>query len=117
LVGADAKEIFFTSGATESNNTVIKGITKFYKQRGRHVITTQTEHKCVLDSCRVLERDGSIDVTYLPVKPDGLVDIEVCCLLRLSVAGLFTRISTPHNGIPFYRYSKQQFVQTQCWHQ
>ena len=52
LVGADPKEIIFTSGATESNNLALKGVAMFYKERKRHVITTQTEHKCVLDSCR-----------------------------------------------------------------
>ena len=74
LVGADPKEIIFTSGATESNNMAIKGIARFYGKRKRHVITTQTEHKCVLDSCRVLEQDG-LEVTYLPVGEDGLVDV------------------------------------------
>jgi cysteine desulfurase len=52
LIGADAKEIVFTSGATESNNMAIKGVAGFYKEKKRHIITTQTEHKCVLDSCR-----------------------------------------------------------------
>ena len=73
-MGADAKEIIFTSGATESNNMAIKGIARFYGKRKRHVITTQTEHKCVLDSCRVLEQEG-LEVTYLPVGEDGLVDV------------------------------------------
>lgn len=75
LVGADAKEIIFTSGATESNNASIKGIARFYKKRGKtHIITTRTEHKCVLDSCRVLEMEG-FEVTYLPVMTNGLVDL------------------------------------------
>lgn len=52
LIGADAKEIVFTSGATESNNMAIKGIAGFYKEKKKHIVTTQTEHKCVLDSCR-----------------------------------------------------------------
>ncbi|RHY05569.1 hypothetical protein DYB37_005971 [Aphanomyces astaci] len=76
LIGADAKEVMFTSGATESNNTIIKGIGRFYKSKKKHVITTQIEHKCVLDSCRVLEAEG-FDVTYLPVQTNGLVDIDV----------------------------------------
>lgn len=76
LIGADAKEIIFTSGATESNNIAVKGVARFYKSRKKHVITTQTEHKCVLDSCRILEMEG-FDVTYLPVQTNGLVDLEL----------------------------------------
>ena len=78
LCGADAKEMVFTSGATESNNAAIKGIARFYGKRGKgkkHIITTQTEHKCVLDSCRILQLEG-FEVTYLPVGQDGMVDIE-----------------------------------------
>ncbi|KAI3451880.1 hypothetical protein Pfo_008545 [Paulownia fortunei] len=75
LINASPKEIIFTSGATESNNISIKGVMHFYKDKKRHVITTQTEHKCVLDSCRHLQQEG-FDITYLPVKPDGLVDLE-----------------------------------------
>ena len=74
LIGADAKEIVFTSGATESNNLAIKGVAAFYRDKKRHVITTQTEHKCVLDSCRSLEASG-FRVTYLPVRPNGLLDL------------------------------------------
>lgn len=76
LIGADPKEIVFTSGATESNNISVKGVARFYKSKKKHVITTQTEHKCVLDSCRQLEAEG-IEVTYLPVKKSGLVDLEL----------------------------------------
>merc|ERR1719264_35986 len=75
LIGADPKEIVFTSGATESNNISVKGVARFYKSKKRHVITTQTEHKCVLDSCRQLESEG-FEVTYLPVLPSGLIDLE-----------------------------------------
>lgn len=75
LVGADAKEIIFTSGATESNNLAIKGVAGFYKEKKNHIITTQTDHKCVLDSCRVLQQKG-YDVTYLPVSASGLIDLE-----------------------------------------
>ncbi|XP_071488251.1 cysteine desulfurase-like [Diadema antillarum] len=75
LIGADAREIVFTSGATESNNISVKGLARFYKSKKKHVITTQTEHKCVLDSCRVLEGEG-FDVTYLPVKENGIIDIK-----------------------------------------
>jgi len=66
LIGADSKEIVFTSGATESNNITVKGVARFYKGKKKHVVTTQTEHKCVLDSCRQLENEG-FEVTYLPV--------------------------------------------------
>ncbi|CAI7788912.1 unnamed protein product [Closterium sp. NIES-54] len=75
LIGASPKEIIFTSGATESNNIAIKGVAHFYKDKKKHVITTQTEHKCVLDSCRHLQQEG-FDVTYLPVGSDGLIDLE-----------------------------------------
>ncbi|KAE8701156.1 Cysteine desulfurase [Hibiscus syriacus] len=75
LIGASPKEIVFTSGATESNNISVKGVMHFYKEKKRHVITTQTEHKCVLDSCRHLQQEG-FEVTYLPVGSDGLVDLD-----------------------------------------
>ncbi|SDA01498.1 BZ3500_MvSof-1268-A1-R1_Chr10-1g02726 [Microbotryum saponariae] len=102
LIGANAKDIIFTSGATESNNMSIKGVARFYKGKKKHMsvypcsyrrvlisielipvasplpksITTQTEHKCVLDSCRVLQDEG-FDVTYLPVQADGIVDLKL----------------------------------------
>ncbi|HTA86620.1 MAG TPA: IscS subfamily cysteine desulfurase [Silvibacterium sp.] len=75
LIGATAKEIIFTSGATESNNLAIKGIAEMYKERGNHIITQVTEHKATLDTCKRLEKYG-YRVTYLPVKADGLIDIE-----------------------------------------
>ncbi|XP_064530430.1 cysteine desulfurase isoform X2 [Pseudopipra pipra] len=75
LIGADSREIIFTSGATESNNMAIKGVARFYKSRKKHIITTQTEHKCVLDSCRSLETEG-FRITYLPVKNNGLIDLK-----------------------------------------
>ncbi len=75
LIGADAKEIVFTSGATESNNLAIKGVAQFYKDKKNHIVTCVTEHKCVLDSCRHLEQEG-FTVTYLPVKQNGLIDLE-----------------------------------------
>lgn len=76
LIGADPKEIIFTSGATESNNMSIKGVARFFGRSGKkkHIITTQTEHKCVLDSCRHLSDEG-FDITYLPVLPSGLIDM------------------------------------------
>ena len=75
LIGATGKEIIFTSGATESNNLCIKGIASFYGDKKKHIITTQIDHKCVLDSCRKLEDQG-FDVTYLPVQTNGLVCLE-----------------------------------------
>ncbi len=75
LIGATAKEIIFTSGATESNNLAIKGIAEMYRERGNHIITQATEHKAVLDTCKRLEKNG-YRVTYLPVQADGLIDIE-----------------------------------------
>lgn len=77
LIGADPKEIIFTSGATESNNMSVKGVARFFKKGGKknHIITCQTEHKCVLDSCRHLQDEG-FEVTYLPVQNNGLIDME-----------------------------------------
>jgi cysteine desulfurase len=75
LIGAAPKEIVFTSGATESNNLALKGIAETYAERGNHIITQATEHKAVLDTCRRLEKQG-VRVTYLPVKQDGLVDLQ-----------------------------------------
>lgn len=76
LIGADPREIFFTSGATESNNMAVKGVATFYEGKKKHIVTTQTEHKCVLASCRRLEVERDWSVTYLPVKTDGLVDLK-----------------------------------------
>lgn len=76
LVNADPREIVWTSGATESNNLAIKGAANFYSERGKHIITVKTEHKAVLDTCRELERQG-FEVTYLNVKDNGLIDLDV----------------------------------------
>ena len=76
LVNADAKEIVWTSGATESINLALKGAAHFYKDRGRHIITVKTEHKATLDTCRELEREG-FEVTYLDVQENGLIDFSV----------------------------------------
>lgn len=75
LIHADPREIVFTSGATESNNLAIAGVARFYKDRKNHIVTAVTEHKCVLDTSRHLEQEG-FEVTYLPVKSDGLIDLE-----------------------------------------
>ena len=76
LIGADPREIVWTSGATESNNLALKGAAHFYQSKGRHLITVKTEHKAVLDTMRELERQG-FEVTYLEVQEDGLLDFEV----------------------------------------
>ena len=75
LVGATAKEIIFTSGATESDNLMIKGVAEMYREKGNHIITQAIEHKAVLDTCKNLEKHG-FEVTYLPVQRDGRVDLE-----------------------------------------
>ena len=76
LIGADPKEIVWTSGATESDNLAIKGIAHFYHKKGKHIITLKTEHKAVLDTCRQLEREG-FEVTYLDPMSNGLLDLDV----------------------------------------
>lgn len=76
LIGANPKEIIFTSGATESNNLAIKGVAGMYAEKGNHIITAATEHKAILDTCKKLEKEGC-RVTYLPLKADGLIDLEM----------------------------------------
>ena len=83
IIGAEAREVIFTSGATESNNLALKGAARFYRDRRRHVVTVQTEHKCVIETCRDLERDG-FDVTFLPVDGRGLIDLDS---LRAAITG------------------------------
>jgi cysteine desulfurase len=75
LIGASAKEIIFTSGATESDNLAIKGVAEMYREKGNHIITAVTEHKAVLDTCKRLEKQG-YRVTYLPVQADGLISLD-----------------------------------------
>src|SRR4029078_12415081 len=75
LIGADPKEIVWTSGATEGNNLALKGAANFHKTKGKHIITQKTEHKAVLDTVRELERQG-FEATYLDVEPNGIVDLE-----------------------------------------
>ena len=75
LIGATAKEIVFTSGATETDNLAIKGVAEMYREKGNHIITAVTEHKAVIDTCKRLEKDG-YRVTYLPVQKDGLIDLD-----------------------------------------
>jgi cysteine desulfurase len=75
LIGASAKEVIFTSGATEANNLAIKGVAEMYREKGNHVITCVTEHKAVIDTCKKLEKQGG-RVTYLPVQKDGRIDLD-----------------------------------------
>jgi cysteine desulfurase len=75
LVNANSKEIIFTSGATESDNLAIKGAAHFYQKKGKHIVTSKTEHKAVLDTCRQLEREG-FEVTYLDTEPNGRIDLN-----------------------------------------
>src|SRR6187401_3258076 len=75
LIGASAKEVIFTSGATESNNLAIKGVAEMYREKGNHIITCVTEHKAVIDTCKKLEKQGA-RVTYLPVQKDGRISLD-----------------------------------------
>jgi cysteine desulfurase len=81
VIGADSKDIIFTSGGTESNNLAIIGLFNFYGEKKSHIITVATEHKCVINACKFLESKGA-KITFLPVKPDGLIDLD---LLKSSI--------------------------------
>ncbi|MDX1912484.1 MAG: aminotransferase class V-fold PLP-dependent enzyme, partial [Saprospiraceae bacterium] len=74
LLGVEDKEIIFTSGATESNNLALKGVFEMYAKKGNHIITAETEHKAILDTCKHLEKNGA-EITWLKVKEDGLIDL------------------------------------------
>lgn len=97
IINADPKEIIFTSGATESNNLAIKGAAHFYKDKKNHIVTCATEHKCVLESCRQLQQEG-FEVTYLPVQPNGLVDLDQL-RAALTERTLLVSIMAVHNEI------------------
>src|SRR5258708_4032020 len=92
LIGATAKEIVFTSGATESNNLALKGVAEMYAEKGNHIITAATEHKAILDTCKRLEKEGA-RVTYLPVQTNGLIDLEE---LRADITDQTILISMMH---------------------
>lgn len=121
LIGADPKEIIFTSGATESNNMSIKGVARFFKKGGKknHVITCQTEHKCVLDSCRHLQDEG-FEVTYLPVQNSGLINLEELekairpetCLVSIMTVNNEIGVVQPVNEIGKLCRSKKVFFHT-----
>jgi cysteine desulfurase len=95
LIGAASKEIIFTSGATESDNLAIKGAVEFYKDKGNHVVTTTTEHKAVLDTCKALERKGLATVTYLPVDQYGMVDPDA---VRRAITDKTVIVSIMHSN-------------------
>ncbi len=97
LIGANAKELIFTSGATESNNLAIKGVAEMYREKGNHVITCVTEHKAVIDTCKKLEKQG-LRVTYLPVQKDGRIDLDE---LRAAITDktILITIMTANNEI------------------
>jgi cysteine desulfurase len=92
LIGASAKEIVFTSGATESDNLAIKGVAEMYAERGNHIITLRTEHKAVLDTCKKLARHGC-EITYVPIGTDGLIDLDA---LRKAITPKTILITVMH---------------------
>jgi cysteine desulfurase len=92
LIGANSKEIVFTSGATESNNLALKGVAEMYAEKGNHIITAATEHKAILDTCKRLEKHGT-RVTYLPLQQNGLVDLDQ---LRAAITDKTVLISIMH---------------------
>jgi len=93
-IGADPKEIVFTSGATESDNLAIKGVAQMYRSKGDHIITVTTEHKAVIDTCKALERDG-FRVTYMPVDREGFLDLD---RLRETITDATTLVSVMHGN-------------------
>src|SRR4030095_11530520 len=97
LIGASAKEVIFTSGATEANNLAIKGVAEMYREKGNHIITCVTEHKAVIDTCKKLEKQGA-RVTYLPVQKDGRIDLDQ---LRAAITDktILITIMTANNEI------------------
>ncbi len=120
LINAKSKEIIFTSGATESDNLAIKGIVEFYKDKGNHVITCVTEHKAVLDSCRMLERNGKAVVTYLPVDKYGMVDPDAVRAAITDKTVLITlmyannEIGTIHPVAEIGRIAKEKGIVFHC---
>ncbi len=97
LIGANAKEVIFTSGATESNNLAIKGVAEMYREKGNHIITCVTEHKAVIDTCKKLEKQGC-RVTYLPVQKDGRISLDDL-LAAITDRTILITIMTANNEI------------------
>jgi cysteine desulfurase len=120
LLGAQAKEIIFTSGATESNNLAIKGVLEFHRERGEHIITAATEHKAVLDSCKALQKAGLATVTVLPVDASGRVDpdaVQAAITPRTVLISLMhanNEIGTIHPIAAVGRIAKQAGVLFHC---
>ena len=120
LIGAKAKEIIFTSGATESDNLAIKGVAEFYKDKGNHIITCVTEHKAVLDSCKALERAGKADVTYLSVdeygmlNPDDVKNAITDKTVLISVMYANNEIGTIHPIREIGRIAKDKGILFHC---
>ncbi len=126
VINANEKEVFFTSGATESNNIAIKGVFNFYKNTGKnHIITLTTEHKCVINSCRDLEQEGA-QVTFVPVQKNGIVDLRVLkdaikentCLISIMAVNNELGVIQPlkeigkicrENGVFFHTDAAQAF--------
>ncbi len=121
IIGANPKEIIFTSGATESNNLAIKGVAEFYGDKKNHIITCVTEHKCVLESCRHLAGKG-FDITYLPVQSNGLIDLDELKssitdkTLMVSIMGVHNEIGViqPLEEIGSICREKNVFFHTDC---
>jgi cysteine desulfurase len=113
------KKIIFTSGATESDNLALKGVAEFYKEKGNHIITCLTEHRAVLDSCKILERRG-YRVTYLPVDPHGLVDVEELRAavtdktILISIMAANNEIGTIHPIEAIGRVAKEKGILFHC---
>ena len=120
LIGAKAKEIIFTSGATESDNLAIKGVAEFYKEKGSHIITCVTEHKAVLDSCKTLERTGKADVTYLSVdkygmiNPDDVKNAITDKTVLISIMYANNEIGTVHPIRDIGRIAKEKGILFHC---
>src|SRR5215470_14973371 len=120
LIGAKAKEIIFTSGATESDNLAIKGVVEFYKDKGSHVITCVTEHKAILDTCKALERAGKATVTYLPVDKYGQVDVGAVKdaitdkTVLISIMYANNEIGTLHPIREFGKLAKEKGILFHC---
>lgn len=99
LIGAQKQEIIFTSGATESDNLALKGVFEAYSSKGKHIITTRTEHKAVIDTCKHLEKLGA-DITWLPVDSDGLIDLkELQKTIRLDTILIALMFANNETGV------------------
>ena len=120
LIGAQPREIVFTSGATESDNLAIKGVVEFHADKGDHIITAATEHKAVLDSCTALEKAGRATLTVLPVGGDGLVDPDAVCrvitprTVLISIMHANNEIGTLHPVAEIGRIAKAAGVLFHC---